>query len=312
MAERKKIILDVDPGHDDAAAIMLAYKNPAIELKAITVVAGNQTLEKTVRNTLNVCSAVGIHDVPIAAGMDRPLLRNQLTELHIHGESGLEGPNFGEPTVTTDPRHAVQLIIDTLMESEGDITVVPTGPFTNIAMAIRMEPRIVPKIKRFVVMGGAYGVGNKTPAAEFNVLADPEAAYILFTAGRPITMMGLDLTRQALALPFRVAKIRSLGNRAAILFAELMEYFASTQKAVFGWEGPPLHDPTTVAWLIDPGCVETRPMHVDIELNGRHTYGRTVCDYFNILKLEPNADVAVTLDAEKFWNILYDTYALYS
>jgi|YelNatPaOPRAMG01_1025707.scaffolds.fasta_scaffold10988_6 ribosylpyrimidine nucleosidase len=308
---KQKIILDVDPGHDDAAAIMLAAVAPNIDLLAITVVAGNQTLEKTSINALNVCSVAGISNIPVAAGMSRPLVREQVIAANIHGETGLDGPHFGEPTVKLDKRHAVDLIIELLMRSEGDITLVPTGPLTNIAMAIRKEPRIVPKIKQIVLMGGAYQLGNYTPAAEFNIYADPEAAHIVFTCGRPITMMGLDLTRQALARQEEVARIRSIGNKASILFAELMEFFSKTQKEVFGWDAPPLHDPTTIAWLIDPTCIETKPMYVAIELRGEHTYGRTVCDYYGVTGKQPNAQVAIKLNYRKFWDIMYDTYKLY-
>jgi ribosylpyrimidine nucleosidase len=308
---RRKIILDVDPGHDDAAAIMLAAAAPSLDLRAITVVAGNQTLEKTIRNARNVCTVAGINGIPVAAGMSRPMVREQVIADNIHGKTGLDGPRFGEPTVPLDPRHAVDLIIELLMESSGDITLVPTGPLTNVAMAMRKEPRIIPRIKEIVLMGGVYQLGNVTPAAEFNIYVDPEAAHVVFTSGRPITMMGLDLTRQALATAVEVARIRSLGNKAAILFAELMEFFTKTQKEVFGWEAPPLHDPTTVAWLIDPTCIETKPMHVAIELRGEHTYGRTCCDFYGILGKPPNANVAVQLDFRRFWDILYDTYKLY-
>jgi ribosylpyrimidine nucleosidase len=308
---RRKIILDVDPGHDDAAAIMLAAKAPSIDLLAITVVAGNQTLEKTVLNARNVCTAVGIRGVPIAAGMSRPLVREQIIAGEIHGKTGLDGPTFGAPEVPVDPRHAVDLIIELLMESDGDIALVPTGPLTNVAMAMRKEPRIVPKIQEIVLMGGSYQLGNSTSAAEFNIFADPEAAHVVVSCGRPITMMTLDLTRQALATPEEVARIRSLGNKAGILFAELMEFFSKTQKEVFGWESPPLHDPTTIAWLIDPLCVELKPMRVDIELRGELTYGRTCCDYFGVSKKAPNAMVSVKLDFRRFWDVLYETYKLY-
>lgn len=308
----EKIILDVDPGHDDAIAILLAGKNPNIELKAITVVAGNQTLDKTSKNALDICSAVGINNVPIAAGMSVPMVRkNQVIAKDIHGESGLEGPHFGKPTVKLDKRHAVDLIIEILMNSDGDITLVPTGPLSNIAMAMRKEPRIVPKIKQIVLMGGAYQLGNVTPSAEFNIYADPEAAYVVFNCGRPIVMMGLDLTRQALATSEVINKIKTLNNAASNLFADLMEYFTMTQKKAFGWAAPPVHDPTTVAYLIDPSIIETKPMYVQVETRSELTYGRTVCDYFGNTGNKPNALVATKLDFDKFWNLVYDTLKLY-
>ncbi len=307
---KEKVILDVDPGHDDAVAIMLAAKNPKIDLLAITVVAGNQTLEKTTRNTLNVCSHLGIN-VPISAGMDRPMVRKQVIAENIHGETGLDGPHFGNVKVELDKRHAVDLIIDLLMESDRDINLVPTGPLTNIAMAMRKEPRIVDKIKRIVLMGGAYTIGNVTPAAEFNIFADPEAAHVVFSSGRPIVMMGLDLTRQALATKEVVDKIKTIDNKASKLFVDLMEFFTKTQHEVFGWEAPPTHDPTTIAYLIDPSVIKTKPMHVEIELKSDTCYGRTVCDYFGITGKKPNVDVATELDFDKFWNLIYETLRMY-
>lgn len=309
---KTKIILDVDPGHDDAVAIMLAAKHPKIDLQAITVVAGNQTLEKTARNAINVCSCLGITNIPVAAGMSRPMVREQVIADNIHGESGLDGPVFGEPTVKLDKRHAVDLIIELLMKSDGDITLVPTGPLTNIGMAIRREPRIIPKIKKIVLMGGAYQLGNITPAAEFNIYADPEAAHIVFTCGRPVVMIGLDLTRQALATKVVVEKIGTIGNKASKLFVSLMEFFSYTQNQIFGWEAPPVHDPTTIAYLIDPSIIQTKPMYVQVELRSEASYGRTLCDYFGVLHKPANAEVAVKLDFDKFWNTVYETIKLYS
>jgi ribosylpyrimidine nucleosidase len=318
-----KIILDCDPGHDDATAILMAAAHPDIELKAVTVVAGNQTLGKTALNALNVCAASGrCKNIPVAAGMSRPLVRQQVTAGDIHGASGLDGPSFGPPDIEMDPRHAVDLMIETVMAGDGDITVVPIGPLTNVAMALRREPRIAEKIERIVLMGGAYQTGNVTPSAEFNIYADPEAAHIVFTCGRPIVMMGLDVTRRALATPDVVARVRSLGNPQAVLFAEMMEFFAGTQKKIYGWEGPPLHDPTTIAWLIDPGCVKTKPMRVEIELRGELTYGRTCCrdrpggavsgEKSSLGRQEDvNALVGVDIDAARFWDIVYETFAMY-
>ncbi|WZL75000.1 nucleoside hydrolase [Clostridiaceae bacterium 35-E11] len=309
--KRKKVILDCDPGHDDAINILLAGKSPYIDLQAITVVAGNQTLEKTAKNALNICSAVGITDVPIAAGMSKPMVREQVIADDIHGETGLDGPSFDEPTIPLDPRHGVDLIIELLMKSEGDITLVPTGPLTNIAMAMRKEPKIVSKIEQIVLMGGAYQLGNVTPAAEFNIYADPEAAHVVFSCGRPVVMMGLDLTRQALATPEVIAKMKPIGNKASKLFVDLMEFFTKTQHEVFGWDSPPVHDPTTVAWLIDPSVIETKPMYVEVDIRSERSYGRTLCDYFGVVGKPANTEVAVKLDFDKFWNIVYETLKLY-
>jgi ribosylpyrimidine nucleosidase len=243
--------------------------------------------------------------------MDRPMVRKQVIAENIHGETGLDGPHFGNVKVELDKRHAVDLIINLLMESDRDVNVVPTGPLTNIAMAMRKEPRIVDKIKRIVLMGGAYTIGNVTPAAEFNIFADPEAAHVVFSSGRPIVMMGLDLTRQALATKEVVDKIKTIDNKASKLFVDLMEFFTKTQRQVFGWEAPPTHDPTTIAYLIDPSVIKTKPMHVEIELKSDTCYGRTVCDYFGITGKKPNVDVATELDFDKFWNLIYETLRMY-
>ncbi|MGE5591695.1 MAG: nucleoside hydrolase [Bacillota bacterium] len=308
---RHKIILDVDPGHDDAMAILLAYKSPAIDLLAITTVAGNQTLEKTTLNTRRVCTVAGITDVPIAAGCDRPLVRPQTIADDIHGESGLDGPKFPEPTVPLDPRHAVDLIIDLLMKSDGDITLVPTGPLTNIAMAMRQEPRIIKKIKHISLMGGAYGFGNVTPSAEFNIYADAEAARIVFESGVPITMVGLDLTHQALATPAVVERIRALNTPVSEMAVALLQFFASTYKKRQGFDSPPVHDPCAVAWVIDPSIVQTKKVRVDIETHAEFSYGRTVCDMFGDSPRPANALVATKLDFDRFWDIMLDALRQY-
>ena len=307
---REKIILDCDPGHDDAVAMMIAAISPKIDLLGITVVAGNQKLEKTVKNALKVCNHLNLN-VPVYSGMSGPMIREQVIADDIHGETGLDGPVFEEVKIEVEKKHAVNFIIDTLMNSEEKITLVPTGPLTNIAMAMRFEPRIIEKIKRIILMGGAYQLGNITPAAEFNILADPDAAHVVFTSGIDLTMMGLDLTRQAQATSEVIDKIKSLNNKASELFVDLMEFFASTQKEVFGWPAPPVHDPTTIAYIIDPSCIEVKPMFCEVEIWSERSYGRTLCDYFGILKKKPNVDVAVKLDFDKFWNIIYENLKLY-
>ena len=309
--QKEKIILDCDPGHDDAVAIMLAAINPKIDLLGITVVAGNQKLEKTVNNALKVCNHLNLN-VPVYSGMSRPMIREQLIADDIHGETGLDGPKFEELKIKAENKHAVNFIIDTLMNSDEKITLVPTGPLTNIGMAIRFEPKIIEKINRIVLMGGSYQLGNMTPAAEFNILADPDAAHIVFSSGVKLVMMGLDLTRQASATKEVVEKIKSLNNKASKLFVDLMEFFAASQKNVFGWTAPPVHDPTTIAYIIDPECIEVKPMFCEIELWSERSYGRTLCDYFGILKKKPNVDVAVKLDFDRFWNLVYENLKLYN
>lgn len=309
--DKIKIILDCDPGHDDAVAITLAAKSPKIDLLGITVVAGNQTLENTERNARNIVQCLGI-DVPVYAGCDRPMIREKMTAGDIHGETGLDGPVFAPLTKELEKEHAVSYIIRTLMESDGDITMVTTGPMTNLGMAIRMEPKIVDKIKQIVLMGGAYTNGNVTPAAEFNIIADADAAYVCFTSGRPITMMGLDVTRQVLCYPSIVERMGKVGNHASKLFVDLMGHFCKSQKEVFGWEGGPLHDPVTIAYLIDPSVVEVKPMNVQIDIRSTQSYGRTNCDFFGYQQLPATADVAIGIDAEKFWDIVEEGLRLYS
>lgn len=307
----RRIVLDCDPGHDDAIAILLAARAPGIKLEAITTVAGNQTVEKTAYNALRVCSLAGIHSIPIARGMDRPLVRELQTAPSIHGSSGLDGPSLPEPTTSLAPIHAVDLMIELLLASDGDLTIVATGPLTNVATAMRREPRIVPKIQQIVLMGGAIGLGNWTPAAEFNIYVDPEAAHIVFTCGRPLTMVGLDVTHTVLATPKVRSRVRGLGTPVAHLVDDLLGFFATTYRNVFGFAAPPLHDPCAVAHVVDPTLLRSQPMHVEIELRGEFTAGRTVCDVHGITAKPANAHVGVGIDVPRFWNLLIDTLATY-
>ena len=301
--DRRKIILDCDPGHDDAVAILLAAREPSLELLGITVVAGNQTLENTQRNARNVLQWVG-SDVPVYAGCSGPMVRDKVIAGDIHGSTGLDGPVFPPLHKELEPEHAVSFLIRTLLASQGDITVVTTGPMTNLAMALRLEPRITEKIARIVLMGGSITNGNVSPAAEFNILADAEAASVCFRSGRPITMVGLDVTRKVLCYPEIVERMGRIGNPASELFVALMEHFCKTQKAVFGWEGGPLHDPVTIASLIDPQLLTLKHMNVQIDIRSAQSYGRTNCDAFGYLRLPPTADVAVDIDVPRFWDIV--------
>ncbi len=309
--EKTKIILDCDPGHDDAVAIMLAARHPAIELLGVTVVAGNQTLENTQRNARRVLQWIG-STAPVYAGCPGPLVREKIIAADIHGSTGLDGPVFPELTKPLEKEHAVLYLVRTLMNSDGDITIVTTGPMTNLALAIRLEPRIVPKIRRIVLMGGSYANGNVTPAAEFNIIADAEAASICFGCGRPVTMIGLDVTRKVLCYPEIVERMRKIGNPASDLFVALMGHFCRSQKEVFGWEGGPLHDPVTIASLIDPGLLTLKAMNVQIDLRSTQSYGRTNCDFFGYQKLPTTADVAIDIDAARFWDIIEAALRLYS
>lgn len=304
MAEQPSVILDVDPGHDDAVAILLAAKSEEIDLRGITVVAGNQVLPKTLLNTRRVCSAAGIEDVAIYAGMDSPLVRDQVTGDHIHGTSGLEGPSFDAPGIEVQEKHSVDFIIDECLQSDTRITLAPVGPLTNVAMALKREPKIRDNIEEIVLMGGSMGLGNHTAAAEFNIFADPEAANVVFNSGLPITMVGLDLTRQAEVTPRVFDKIRSIGNSVSELVVEMLEYFGSAYKESMALDNPPLHDPCVVAYLIDRSVLAVKEMRVDIDLSHGLNYGRTVCDYYHRSEKKVNANVAVDLDKERFWEIL--------
>ncbi|MDJ0312209.1 nucleoside hydrolase [Arthrobacter sp. H35-D1] len=306
-AKPRKIILDCDPGHDDAVALLLAHGNPNIELLAVTTVVGNQTLDKVTRNALSVGTIAGITGVPFAAGCDRPLVRSIETAPDIHGESGMDGPEQPKPTIELDPRHAVDLIIETIMEHEpGTVTLVPTAGLTNIAMAVRKEPRIVERVQEVVLMGGGYHVGNWSPVAEFNIKIDPEAAHIVFNAGWEVVMVGLDLTHQALATPEVVAAIEAVGTKPAKFVMELMDFFTKTYKDNQGFDYPPVHDPCAVAYVIDPTVMTTQKVPVDIELTGTLTLGMTVADFRSPAPADCKTAVAVALDHEKFWNLVTD------
>lgn len=305
----RKIILDCDPGHDDAMAILLAHGSPAVELVAVTTVAGNHTLDNVTRNARAVMTVAGVAGVPVAAGADRPLVRAQVIADDIHGASGLDGPVLPAPTVPLDPRHAVDLIVETVMASEpGEITLVPVGPLTNIALAVRREPAIVDRVAEVVLMGGGYSRGNTTPAAEFNVFVDPEAAHVVLGAPWAVTLVPLELTHQATATPDVLARIAALGTAPARLTVELLDFFSSTYLAVEGMTAPPVHDPCAVARVIDPSVVAVRDAHVVVELAGTHTAGMTVADFRSPTRsgAAHNAAVATELDRDRFWDLVVD------
>lgn len=310
--KRRKVILDCDPGHDDAVAIMLAAGSPMIELLGISTVAGNQTLEKTTHNALRVVQHLGLN-IPVYEGCGRPLLREKaVIAADIHGESGLDGPVFAPLSIQKEDKHAVLWIIETLMQAEEAITVVTCGPMTNLAMALRLQPKIAEKIETFVFMGGSYQLGNVSPAAEFNILADAEAAHIVFTAGlKELVMIGLDVTRQCLVLPEIVERMSRIPTRAARLFVELMTFFNASQKATFGWEGGPLHDPLTVAWLLNPRLLQLRHVNGTVDIQHGQSYGRTNCDVLNYLKKEPNVYLATGVEVERYWDLLEEILRSY-
>ena len=304
---QRKILLDCDPGHDDAVAMMLAWGNPSIELLGVTTVGGNQTLDKVTRNALSVATVVGMHDVPIAAGCRLPLVRPVEIAPDVHGDSGLDGVELPEPAVQLDPRHGVDLIIETIMSNEpGTVTLVPTGPLTNIAMAARKEPRIVERVQEVVLMGGGYHVGNWSPVAEFNIKVDPEAAHIVFNEKWPIVMVGLDLTHQALGTDEVAERIAAVPGSVSQFTLGLFTFFRKAYQDAQGFEFPPVHDPCTLAYLIDPTIVETVKVPVDVELNGSLTTGMTVADFRAPAPEDCHTKVATRLDAPRFWGLVVD------
>jgi ribosylpyrimidine nucleosidase len=303
MMSKRPIILDCDPGHDDAIAIILAGRTEEIGLLGITTSCGNQTLPKTTMNALHITQYLDI-DVPICPGSPEPIVRPVRTAPEIHGETGLDGFDFPPLKKQADSRHAVEFLIQTVLDYPEKVTIVVTGPMTNLALALKLEPKIKHNIKEIVFMGGSYGYGNITPAAEFNILVDPEAAHIVIQSGLPITMFGLDATRQVLVLPPIIERMAKIKTKASDLFAQLMLVYNQNQKRVFGLEGGPLHDALTIAYLIDPTIFTVTPMYCEIDISHGPSAGRTNCDILNYQKRPTNVNVATQVDVPRFWNLI--------
>ena len=310
--DRRRVVLDCDPGHDDAMAILLAAASPALELVAITTVAGNHTLEKVTENARRVCTVAGIHDVPIAAGRDRPIRRDPIVAEEIHGSSGLDGFDWPEPTVPLDRRDAIDLVIELAHADERPLTIVATGPLTNIAAALDRSSTLATRLERISVMGGAIGLGNWTPSAEFNVYADPEAAQLVIESGVPMTLVPLEVTHQALATAEILARISAIGSPVADMSVALMRFFAETYERVFGFDAPAVHDPCAVAAVIDPSLVTTRRMNVVVDTESSLSAGRTVCDVYGKTGRAPNVDVGIDLAAPRFWDVMVAAIASYA
>jgi inosine-uridine nucleoside N-ribohydrolase len=300
-----KILLDCDPGHDDAIALLLALGSPEVELLGVTTVHGNQTLEKTTANALKVLEFAGRADVPVAAGADRPLRRRQFVAEYVHGASGLDGPALPEPTTQPDPRHAVDFIAETLLAAEEPVTLVPTGPLTNIGLLLARHPEAAARAHRIVLMGGAYGEGNVTPAAEFNIWCDPEAADRVFSSGLDMTMIGLDVTHRAIFGPEPTAELRAAG-RVGAMVAELLGFYGRFHRETYGWNGSPIHDAVAMAHAFRPGIVETVRTGVRVDCGEELGRGRTNCDLRGRMGWEPNAEVAVEIDADAFIRLLVE------
>jgi inosine-uridine nucleoside N-ribohydrolase len=302
MATPRPVLLDCDPGHDDAIAILLAAGRPdAVDLRAVTTVAGNAELEKVTLNARRVMTLAGLHDVPLAAGAAGPRNGELMTALDVHGDSGLDGAELPEPVVELDPRGAVEL-----MAERGPATVVATGPLTNVAALLERAPGAIEEI---VWMGGSTERGNTRPYAEFNALVDPEAAELVFTSGVPLTMVGLNLTHQAQATADVVERLRALGTPVSEATIGWLSFFADTYREVFGFGGPPVHDPCALALVIDPSIVRCEEVFVAIETEGRWTRGATVVDLHGRLGRPPNARVAMELDVARFWDLVVGAVA---
>ncbi len=301
----RPVIIDCDPGQDDAVALFLAFASPdELDVLGVTTVAGNVPLELTSRNARQMCDIAGREDMPVFAGCDRPLKRALVTAEHVHGRTGIDGVDVIDPVTPLQPSHAVDFIIDVLRERD-DVTLVPTGPLTNIATAIRRAPELVGNIREIVLMGGAMREGgNITPSAEFNIYVDPHAAETVLRCGRPIVAMGLDVTHQALSTPARVEIIRALDNRVSEATAGMLSFFHRFDSEKYGEEGAPLHDPCTVAWLLDPELFKCRDCNVSVETESELTMGHTAVDFWRVTDRPKNVHWVHAVDSDGFFELL--------
>ncbi len=306
----RNVILDCDPGHDDAISIIIgASKRSGLNILGITTVAGNVEVEKNTRNALQVCELIDL-DVPVVEGAVRPLVRESEIAPEIHGETGLDGPVLEAPHKKKSPGHAVDFIIDQVKKSEGKVTLVPTGPLTNIALALIKDPSIKENIDEIVLMGGGT-FGNWTPAAEFNIYVDAEAAKVVFESGVPLTMFGLDVTHQVIADEAIIKRVAEIDNITAGFVKELLIFFAETYRSHFGFSGGPIHDACTTMYLIDPDMFSFEDVNVTIETKGEATYGMTVVDLLKTTGKRENVKFATSVDEETFWNTFLDVLASY-
>jgi inosine-uridine nucleoside N-ribohydrolase len=301
-----RIILDCDPGHDDAIALMLALASPEIELLGVTTVSGNHTLERTTANAIRVLDHFRRDDVPVAAGAQRPLVRERHSAAHVHGETGLDGPQLPPPARAPEPEHAIDWIARTLSSETSPVTLVPTGPLTNVALLLSRYPELEARIQRLVLMGGALAEGNVTPAAEFNIWADPEAAQRVFSSGLDVTMVGLDVTHKALLTQADVDKLvdpdgpAGGAGRAGRLVADLYGFYSQHHRRRYGWDGVPVHDAVAVAHLIDATLLETKDCAVVVDTGPELSRGRTYVDLWGATGWERNCHVAVDIQADRF------------
>ncbi len=302
----RKIIIDCDPGQDDAIALLLAFgAADRLDILGITTVAGNVPLALTEKNARKLRELAGREDVPVMAGCERPFLRKLVTAEYIHGETGLDGADLPEPRLPLDPRHGVDFIIETLLgEEPGTVTLCPTGPLTNIAMAFVRAPQIMPRVKEIVLMGGGWAEGNVTPVAEFNIYVDPHAAAVVFGSGIPITMLGLDVTHKALVGEAHLRQWRALGTPVGDAAAGLLDFYSRYDRERYGVPGAPLHDPCVIAYLLAPELFSGRMCNVTIETASELTMGQTVIDWWRVTDRPANAHVITDIDADGFFALL--------
>lgn len=312
MADKRKIIIDTDPGQDDAVALLLALGSPdELEVLGLTAVAGNVPLELTARNARIVLEAAGRKDIPVYAGCDKPIARPLVTAEYVHGATGLDGPELFEPTFPVQEKNGVDFIIDTLRaEPEGTVTLCTLGALTNVATAFARAPDIIPRVKELVMMGGGYFEGgNITPAAEFNIYVDPEAADAVMKSGVPIVMMPLDVTHKVLTTKDRVSKIAALGTSVSKFVVDMLEFFERFDIEKYGSDGGPLHDPTVIAYLLKPELFTGRMCNVEIEVSSPLTLGMTVVDWWQVTQRPHNAMVMGGIDADGFFELLTERLA---
>ncbi|AOV96210.1 pyrimidine-specific ribonucleoside hydrolase RihA [Edwardsiella hoshinae] len=304
------LIIDCDPGHDDAIALILALASPELDLRAVTTCAGNQTPDKTLRNALRILTLLRRSDIPVAAGAAKPLLRELIIADNVHGVSGLDGPCLPEPGFAPRPEGALALMAQTLRASAQPLTLVATGPLTNVALLLAAHPELHTRIARIVIMGGSAGAGNWTPAAEFNIYVDPEAAEMVFQSGVPIVMAGLDVTHRAQILDADIERLRALGNPVARTVAELLDFFMRYHRQEkWGFQGAPLHDPCTIAWLLRPQLFRHHTCWVGVETCGQYSDGMTVVDSLGQNGLPANTTVLTDIDRRAFVDLLVERIA---
>lgn len=311
MTKPLPIIIDTDPGQDDAVAILLALASPEFDVLGITAVAGNVPLALTEKNARKICELAGRPDIKVHAGAIRPMVRTLVTAEEVHGKTGLDGPVLAEPAMPLQSQHAVDFLVETFMtHPAGTISLCTLGPLTNIGLALVREPRIASRIRQIVTMGGGFFEGgNVTPAAEFNIYVDPHAARLVFESGIPITLIPLDCTHQALTSAARVACFRAMPNRSGPATAAMLDFFERFDENKYGTDGGPLHDPCVIAWLLNPGLFDGRLVNVEVECESELTMGMTVVDWWKVSKRAPNATVLRNVDAEGFFALLIERIA---